>query len=106
MKIASALPKENANGLSPIYTKLINHPEQVHVIIALVDCSKLTTDTDTGDIDPTLRVLRVEAVTEADKPEAAGMIRAAIEKRTGATVLDGFEDDIDHDMKAAFGGAM
>lgn len=100
-KLSPSLPKEH--GLYG--PKLVKEPEDVHVVIALVDCSKVTKLVDTGDTEPTLRILRMELINDADLPDAHLMLRHAIEKRTGATVLDGFEDDIDQDMKRAFGGA-
>lgn len=100
-KLQSKLPKYH--GLTEY--KLNADPAAVHAVIALVDVSKVTIDTDTGSKDPTVRILHVETINTADLPEAQNMLRHAIEKRTGATVLDGFEDDVDHDMKKAFGGA-
>ena len=54
-KLASALPKGEANGLNALSRKLTDEPEAVHVVIALVDCKSITTDVDTGDVEPTAR---------------------------------------------------
>lgn len=101
-KVLGTLPK-GSNGLTALASQMNREPERLHVVIALVDCSSRKIDTDTGDTEPTARILRVEAITQADKPAALTMFRAALAKRTGATVLDGFEDDMDQDMKNAFG---
>jgi hypothetical protein len=98
-KLSSALPKDH--GLYG--RKLVDEPTAVHAVIALVDVSRITTDVDTGDREPTVRVLHVEVITQADLPDAQRLLRDAIEKRTGATMLDGFSDDLDQNLKAAFG---
>lgn len=97
-KLASKLPKDH--GLYG--PKLIRDPASVHAVIALVDVSKLTTNVDSNAVDPTIRILHVEIITNADLPAAQNILRAAIEKRTGATMLDGFGDDLTTDMKNAF----
>lgn len=43
IKIAGTVPAEH-NGLSTIHGQLINDPQAQHVIIAVIDTSKLTTD--------------------------------------------------------------
>lgn len=98
--LASSLPKGEGNGLDAIARGLIDSPHDIHVVVALVDCKKVTTDNDTGEIEPTARIRRIEAITEADKDLAAKMLRRALEKRTGKTVLP---FDLEEDMRAAFG---
>jgi DNA segregation ATPase FtsK/SpoIIIE-like protein len=86
-KLASKLPADNdLNGLNALRRQLVDNPEQVHLIIARVDCSKIETLIDTGDVEPTVRVLSVEAVTDADLPDAGSMLRRALAKRTGRSV--------------------
>jgi len=90
-KLASALPKDNdLNGLNALSRKLVDDPETEHTIIAVIDCSKIETIVDTGDVEPTVRILRVEVVNDASHSEAIAMLAAALEKRTGRTVLPGF----------------
>ena len=98
--LASNLPKGDGNGLVALAADLVQHPHNVHVVVALVDCSKTTTNNDTGEVVPTARVRRIEAITEADKELAAKMLRRALEKRTGKVVLP---FDLEEDMRAAFG---
>lgn len=99
-KLASALPKGDGNGLDALARDLIDSPHDVHVIVALVDCKKITTDNDSGEIEPTARIRRVEVISEDDKDLAAKMLRRALERRTGKTVLP---FDLEEDMRAAFG---
>jgi hypothetical protein len=91
-KLASALPKDNdLNGLNALSRKLIDNPETSHLIVAVVDCSKIETIVDTNDVEPTVRILRVETVTSADEPGAEAMLAAALVKRTGKSVLEGLD---------------
>lgn len=99
-KLASGLPKGDGNGLDALARDLIDAPHDVHVIVALVDCKKITTDNDDGTIEPTARIRRVEVITEDDKGLASKMLRRALEKRTGKTVLP---FDLEEDLRAAFG---
>ena len=99
-KLTSALPKGDGNGLDALARDLIDSPHDVHVIVALVDCKKITTDNDSGEIEPTARIRRVEVISEDDKDCAAKMLRRALERRTGKTVLP---FDLEEDMRAAFG---
>ena len=99
-KLNSALPKGDSNGLNSLARNLIDQPEAVHVIVALVDCKSIVTEIDTGDVEPTARIRRVEVITEADKTTVAKMLRRALEKRTGKTVLP---FDLEEDVRAAFG---
>jgi hypothetical protein len=98
-RLASGLPKGDGNGLDSLARQLIDEPASVHVIVALVDCKKITTDTDTGDVEPTARVRRIEVISDEDKDLAAKMLRRSLEKRTGKTVLP---FDLEEDLRAAF----
>lgn len=99
-KLASALPGGDANGLTAIARSLIDEPHQVHVVIALVDCKRITTDADSGEVIPTARIRRVEVISENDRDLAAKMLRRALETRTGQVVLP---FDLEEDLRAAFG---
>lgn len=98
--LAANLPKGEGNGLDAIETDLIDNPHNIHVVVALVDCKKTTTNNDDGTVEATARIRRIEAITEADRDLAAKMLRRALEKRTGKTVLP---FDLEEDMRAAFG---
>jgi hypothetical protein len=86
-KLASKLPDDH--GLTA--RTLIKNPEATHLVIATVDVKVLTTDFDTGDVEPTIRILNVEIVNSADAKDAQGMYRRALEKRSGKTVLEGVD---------------
>jgi hypothetical protein len=99
-KLAPTLPQGEGNGLTVLARQLIDSPSDVHVVVALVDCKKVVTDNDTGEIIPTARIRRIEAIEGDDKDLAAKMLRRQLERRTGKTVLP---FDLEEDLKAAFG---
>lgn len=95
------LPDGDRNGLAAISTDLIEAPNKVHVVIALVDCSKVTTNTDSGDVVPTARIRRIEAIKDPEDGRRMRMLlRREWERRTGKTVLP-FE--MEEEMRSAFG---
>ena len=99
-KFAGALPEGDANGLGPVVRHLIDRPHDLHVVVALLDCKRTTTDNDTGDVVPTARIRRIEVVVDAeDKALLRRLLERALERRTGATVLP-FE--LEADMRSAF----
>lgn len=99
--MAGALPVGEANGLAAIARELVEEPNRVHVVIALVDCSKITTKTDSGDVIPTARIRRIEAIKDLeDGRRMRVLLRREYERRTGKTVLP-FE--LEEDMRKAFG---
>lgn len=99
IKLTSALPKGDANGLGPIVGDLCADPKQFHVVLAIVDCKKTTLDADTGEVVPTIRIRRVEAVPTEDHGAARRLMERALERRTGKTVLPlGLEEE----MREAF----
>lgn len=100
-KLSNSLPKGEANGLDAIARALVDEPHRVHVVIALVDCKKVTTDHDSGDIEPTARVRRIEAVLPLDHERAEMMLRRTLDRRLGKQVLP---FDLEEDLKAAFNG--
>lgn len=102
-KLAANLPGGESNGIGALARELIDNPTQVHVVIALVDCKKTTVDNDSGDIEPTARIRRIEVVTDDDKARAYIMLRRALEKRTGKAVLP---FDLEEDLRTAFGDVL
>lgn len=102
-KLNGTLPKGEANGMQALARDLIDSPHDVHVIVALVDCKRITTDNDSGEVEPTARIRRIEVISEDDKPFVSKMMRRALERRTGRTVLP---FDLEEDMRTAFGGRV
>jgi len=101
IKLASALPKGDANGLGPLVLDLVQHPDRFKVVLAIVDCKTITTNADTGEVVPTARIRRVEAILPGDLPAARRLMERALEKRTGRVTLPlGLEDD----LREAFDG--
>src|SRR5205085_9504951 len=98
-KISSALPAGEGNGLAAIAHALVAEPRQVHVVVALLDCSKITENTDSGERQPTARIRRIEVISGQDEQLAAKMMRRAMEARTGATVLP---FDLEEDLRKVF----
>lgn len=84
-KLAGALPKDN--GLSAIAGAMVQDPEQIHVVIALVDCSKLTTNTDTAEVEATARIRSIEVMKGPDADQAHAMLRRTAADRTGVQEL-------------------
>lgn len=99
-RLASGLPKGDANGLTALARPLIDTPEMVHVAIVLLDCKKIATEIDTGDVEATARILRLEAVLPQDHKVAEKLMRRSLEKRTGKVMLP-FE--LEEQLRNAFG---
>ncbi len=97
--LSGALPKGDANGLGPIVRQLIDEPHRFHVILGIIDCAKITTNNDTGEIIPTARIRRVEVVLPGDLPSAQRLMERALERRTGRPMLP---IDLEDDLRAAF----
>lgn len=90
VRLSSSLPADDRNGISAIAAALVNSPQDVHVIVALVDCTKITTDTTSGEIVPTARIRAIEAFPGAttDGEELRRLWRRARERRTGEMELE------------------
>lgn len=93
------LPKGDANGVSAITHALVEQPHRYHVLLCLVDCSKVTTDLDSGETVPLARIRRAEVVTAEDLKTAEQLIRRSLERRSGSTVLP---LEIEDEISAAF----
>jgi len=87
--LSGALPGDDRNGIAAIATALIDQPKAVHVVVALVSCSKITTKPRTGEVVPTAEIMAVEAFTAAteDAVELQRLLRRQHERRTGKTEL-------------------
>ena len=85
-KLSSSLPKGDANGLGALARHLINDPGTGRIIIAVVDCKSITTDMDSGDVQPTARIRHVEWVQQ-DEDVVRRLLTRAMEERTGKAVL-------------------
>jgi hypothetical protein len=99
ISLGGALPKGDANGLGPAIAGLIDEPHRYHVVLAIIDCSKITTDNDTGEVIPTARIRRIEVVLPDDLGDGQRLMRRALERRTGRVMLP---MDLEDDLNLAF----
>lgn len=98
--LAGNLPAGDGDGLSVIVPELIREPRKVHVVIALIDCAKITTKPDSGEVTPTARIRRIEVVTEQDRRIARQLLDRSLGKRTGRQALP---FDLEQDLRSVFG---
>lgn len=87
--LAGALPAGDKNGLAALAPALVNDtPGQLHVGIVTFSTSKLTTDVETGDVVPTIRIRQFEPFTASgDVEELRRLLRRQYERRTGQVEL-------------------
>lgn len=93
------LPRGDANGLSAMAADLIREPERKRIILAIVDNPKTVINNVTGDRVATVRICRIEAVLGDDLGAAEQLLRRALERRTGLTVLP---LDLEDELAEAF----
>jgi hypothetical protein len=100
IKTNAVLPHGEQNGLLDIAPQLVAEglgkaPQRLRAVLAIVDCRRVNTDSDTGDETATVRFRRVEVLLTADLDAAEKLIRRALEARSGQTTLDlELEDEI------------
>lgn len=89
INLAGRLPRDERNGTGVISAAMVNDPESKHVIIALVDCSRIISETDTGEIVPTARIRAIEGFSKdsPDGKQAYRLWQRAFESRTGQETL-------------------
>ena len=86
-KLNPRLPQGEANGLDDLSAKLVSDPQRKRVLIAVVDCSRVILDPDTGDREPVVRFRRVELLGAQDAAQGETLMRRAMERRSGRTTL-------------------
>jgi len=100
VSVSGTLPSGDGNGLSAIITDLVREPQKVHLAVVLVDCRKVVTDADTGDMIPTVRLRRIEVVEDPeDRKLAENLMRRALDRRTGRQALP---YDLEQEIRSAF----
>lgn len=101
--ISGSLPNDERNGLGFISSDMVDNPEGTHVIVALVDCTKITTKVESGDVIPTARIRAIEGFTSesADGKELRRLWRRAFERRTGKVELP---LELERELDALTGG--
>jgi hypothetical protein len=96
VKTNAVLPKGDANGLYAIAGELIADQKRYRAVIAIVDCRRVTIDSDTGEEAATIRIRRAEVVLPQDLGAAERLIRRTLEHRLGQTTLPlDLEDEIE-----------
>lgn len=91
-KLSSSLPNSDANGLDSLNTEMVRQPSDQHIVIAVLDCKTITTDTDTGFEIATARILRVEPLSGPEAEQAEQLLQDAMERRTGVKKIDGIQN--------------
>lgn len=100
-RLASRLPSGDADGLAPIVQDLVEHPGEIRVLVVLADVVKVTLEVEAGARLPTLRIRRLEAITDPqDRKALRRLLMREFERRTHAPVLP---LDLENDVRAAFG---
>lgn len=103
VKLAAKLPDIDRNGLDQLQGALVRRPEDRHLIVAVVDCGRITTEIVDGEQipTPTARVQFVEPVRDRDDIntilEVIGRTRA---QRVDDATLD-FDFGVADPLKAA-----
>lgn len=101
-KLSGKLPAGNRNGIADLESAFVKDPTRQHVLIVVTDTAKITENVDTGDSEPTLRILRVEQIHPEDARTAERLVRRALERRTGMETLD---IDVENEIEAIFSEA-
>lgn len=88
LSFSGRLPKGERNGLPALVTDLIKDPKTPRLAVVLINTSKITRDSDTGDEVPTVRILGIEPmIASEDAAVLDRLVRRAVERRTGSVEL-------------------
>lgn len=87
MKLSPKLPEGEANGLDRIEGRMIREPEDAVIVVAVVDVVKLTSNLDTGDVEPTVRIRKLEVMQNESETDARELLDRAYARRTGREML-------------------
>ena len=99
-KLAGNLPTGDKNGLHPITVVLLNDPTNAHLALVMISTKSITTDTDTASREATIRIDRIEVVTDPEDVTALElMFRRVMEDRLGDTIpFADLKDDLDEEF--------
>jgi hypothetical protein len=86
-KIKGSLPKHN--GLDSIADDMVANPHGKHIVVAVIDCVQIVTDTDTDESIPVARIRRIEVIQgdQVHMEHAAALLQAAADRRRGVDPL-------------------
>jgi hypothetical protein len=98
IKLVSALPSGEHNGLLAMHKHLLANPKDVLVAVVLLDRRRLEHDDDNGEDVPVVRVRRIEVLTDqGDADAVTRLLLREFERRTGRAVLP---LDLENDLRA------
>lgn len=99
-KLVSGLSKGQGDGLASLARLALRAPRRRRLAIAVLDCSKITADTETQAEEATMRVIRLEPVAPEDVREVERLYVRAIEAREGRQMLP---IDLESQLEAVYG---
>lgn len=91
VKLSAALPRDfDASGVEVLHRDLVNHPEDRHLLVMIVDTAKKQIDyTAGGEVTPVMGILFVEPIRDADDVATVLDIMQRVQgERTGNDTLD------------------
>lgn len=88
VKLKATLPVGEANGLMAFADQFIDEPSKLRVAVVVLDTKATTEDRDAGEVTATVRVRRIEVISDpTDIKTVQEIALSASEQRTGKTVL-------------------
>ena len=99
-KLVSGLSKGQGDGLASLARLALRAPRRRRLASAVLDCSKITVDTETQAREATMRVIRLEPVAPDDVREVERLYMRAIEAREGRQMLP---LDLESQLEAVYG---
>lgn len=99
-KLVSGLTKGQGDGLASLARLALRAPRRRRLAIVVLDCSKITVDTETAAEEATMRVIRLEPVASEDVSTVEKLYVRAIEAREGRQMLP---LDLQVKLEEAFG---
>jgi hypothetical protein len=90
VRLSTKLPGDpETNGVDALADVLVDDPATIRYAVVWFDVAKVTAETDTGDLIPTIRVRRIEPIGTAAHvdPAIADAVAAAVEDRTGRKAI-------------------
>lgn len=93
VKLKSALPKAERNGLEAIHAEAVKKPGTKRLALVVLDVATVQSYPST---EAAFEILRIEPIPEEQEQQYAEALEALFEQRTGETRLDlGIEDELD-----------
>lgn len=99
-KLTNGLTKGQGDGLASLARLALRAPRRRRLAIVVLDCSKITVDTETAAEEATMRVIRLEPVASEDVSAVEKLYVRAIEAREGRQMLP---FDLQVKLEEAFG---